>query len=303
MEEDIVDNPAVDVTAQEPAPKPEAETLEADESNLDDQDNQDNAEESEESDVEEVEYDGNKYKVPKAIAPILAKAEGLQADYTRKTMAAAETQRMADARLQEVQEEANLNHEIIDHIAQLRSVESRLSQYQKVNWVQWQAQDSAAANAAMAEMIQLQNAKTELSGEVESRKAEIAARNQQRAATMISQAVEALSKPDPEYGWDGKFTAEKQKEISDYLAGQGLSRQEIEGINHPVAVKTAWAAAQYKKILSKQRAAVAPAKTVANPVTQVTTGKTRSTVDPDKLPMDQWVKWDNERMKKAGANR
>jgi hypothetical protein len=233
----------------------------------------------------------------------LAKAEGLQADYTRKTMDVAELRKAAEARIEEVNNEAQVNHEIIEHLAQLRGVESRLAQFQNVNWMQWQAQDANAANAAMAEMIQLQNAKSELSGEVENRKAEIAARNEQRTATMISQAIGTLSKPDPEYGWDGKFNAEKQKEISDYLAGQGLSAHEIARIYHPVAVKTAWAAAQYKKLLSKQKAAATPAKTVANPVTQVNAGKTRSTVNPDKLPMEQWVKYERERMKKAGVSR
>jgi hypothetical protein len=300
MNDDTVDNPAIEEVAQEPATLPETENLEADESNLEDQDN---ADEGEESDVEEVEYDGNKYKVPKAIAPILAKAEGLQADYTRKTMDVAELRKATEAEREQVQQESQINHEIIEHLAQLRSVDSRLSQFQNVNWMQWQAQDANAANAAMAEFMQLQTAQTNLRGEVENRKAEIAARNEQHAATMISQAIETLSKPDLEYGWDGKFNAEKQKEISDYLAGQGLSKQEIAGINHPVAVKTAWAAAQYKKLLSKQKAAATPAKPVANPVPQVNAGKTRSTVNPDNLPMDQWVKWDNERMKKAGVNR
>jgi hypothetical protein len=299
--DDIIETTLVTDPVTEVSATLEQDPVVADESNLEDQD--DAEADGEEPEFEEVEYLGNKYKVPKDLAPVLQKAENLEAGVTRRFQEAAELRKATEAEREQVQQEAQVNHEIIEHVAQLRWVESRLAQFQNVNWMQWQAQDATAASAASAEFMQLQAAQKNLRGEVDSRKADIEARNEQRAATMISQAIETLSKPDPEYGWDGKFNAEKQKEISDYLAGQGLSAQEIAGINHPVAVKTAWAAAQYKKLLSKQKAAATPAKTVANPVPQVNTGKTRSSVNPDKLPMDQWVKYERERMKKAGVSR
>ena len=81
----------------------------------------------------------------------------------------------------------------------------------------------------------------------------------------------------------------------------GYTDEELAGTSHPLMIKTLNLARIGYESLKKQRTAAAPVKTEAKPVPQIGAGKTRSTVDPDKLPMEQWVKYERERMKKAGT--
>lgn len=300
MEDDKVDNPvAVEVT-QEPAADTENQAEENATDALDPE-NPDSEQDNAEPLDEEIEYGGNKYKVPKELAPIIAKAESLQADYTKKTMDLAEERRSVAAEYERVRNEAQMNHEIIQDLSQLRAVETELSQYQNVNWQQWQAADEKAAAAGMARMMQLQNSYGQLRGQVEARKSEITANVAQRTATQISQAIEALGKPDPDKGWDGKFDDAKRGTLTKFGKDLGYTDEELAGTSHPLMIKTLNLARIGYESLKKQRTAAAPQKTEAKPVPQIGAGKTRSTVDPDKLPMEQWVKYERERMKKAGT--
>jgi hypothetical protein len=153
----------------------------------------------------------------------------------------------------------------------------------------------------MARMMQLQNAHRQLYGQVEGRKAEVAAAREQRVATARSQAIETLSKPDLEKGWDGKFDDAKRETLSSFGRSIGFTEEELSNTDHPLMIKTLNLARIGLESLKKTRTAAAPIKTEAKPVPQVGAGKTRSTVDPEKLPMEQWVKYERERMKRAGT--
>jgi hypothetical protein len=288
MEELITDNSApVETPAQEPVTTTQEQETSSDNS----EPTEDNADTGAESDLEELDYNGNRYKVPKELAPLIAKADSMQADYTRKTQEAAEMRRAAEARFAEVQNEAEINHEMINEISQLNSVTSRLSQYQSVNWQQWQAQDPQAAQAGMAEMMQLQNAHNELRGNVDSRRAEIAANRERQSATVISQAIEALSKPDPDKGWSGKFDAATKDTLTKFGKDLGYTDEELAGTNHPLMIKTLNLARIGYESLKKQRGSIAPPKTVANPVPTLGASRSSPSVDPEKMTQAQYNKW------------
>jgi hypothetical protein len=251
-----------------------------------------------EPEVEEVEFSGNKYKVPKELVPIIAKAENLEAGVTRRFQEAAELRKAAEAELQTVGRERQISSELTSELGQLANVESRLAQFQNVNWQQWQAADSPSANAAMAEMMQLQDARQQLSGNIENRKAEIGAMIEQRAATMISQAVEALTKPDPKLGWAGKFDVTTKDNLTKFGKEIGYTDAELAGTTHPLMIKTLNLAKIGYETLRKQQASATAPKIAAAPVSQVSSGKTRSTVDPDKLSTEEWTKWRNSQVAK-----
>lgn len=260
----------------------------------------DDAEVSDEPEFDEVEYGGNKYRVPKELAPIISKAENLEAGVTRRFQEAAEIKKAADAQLQQFHREQQINSELTQEVSQLTAIESRLTQYQRVNWQQWQATDPQAAQAGMAEMMQLQNSYGQLRGHVEGRKAEIAAIHEHRNATVISDAIEQLSKPDPEKGWAGKFDVSVKENLTKFGRELGYTDEELAGTNHPLMIKTLNLARIGYETLKKQRTAVAPQKAEANPVPQVGAGKSRSSVDPDKLSTEQWLKHRNEQVRKTG---
>lgn len=295
MEELIATTPPVETTP-EVAPEPSPSEATPDEASLEQDDGLENAE----PEFDEVDYNGNKYKVPKDLAPVLQKADSLQADYTRKTQEVAEMRRFAEAQIQQVQREQQINSEITQEISQLASVESQLQQYQNADWQGWMAQNPAAAQAGMAEMKALEIKYGQLRGTVENRKSEIAAIHEQRSATMISQAIETLSKPDPDKGWAGKFDVATKDSLTKFGRDLGYTDAELAGTTHPLMIKTLNLARIGYESLKKQRASVAPVKVEAKPVPQVGAGVSRSSVNPDKLSNAEWVKWRDQQAKKAG---
>jgi hypothetical protein len=284
------------VESTEVATEPSNETTTQNDSNLE---QQDDSNVDAEVEFDEVDFKGNKYKIPKELAPIIAQAENLEAGYTRRFQEASELRKAVEAERQTFQREQQINSEMSQEISQLLSVESRLNQFVGINWQQLYAENPQNAGALNAEYTQLRDAYGELHGTVQNRKAEIAAIHEQQTATMYSQSIEALSKPDPERGWAGKFDVTTRDTLTKFGKEIGYSDEELAGTNHPLMIKTLNLARIGYESLKKQKAAASPQKTVANPVPQVGASKSRSSVDPDKLPIDQWVKYERERLRKV----
>jgi len=285
--------------AQEVPQTPPNEAPEADEP--DSLEPQDDAGESPEPEFEEVDFSGKKYSIPKELAPIIAKAENLEAGVTKRFQEAAEVRKTYEAQLQTFQREQQVNFELSKEMAQLTGVEQRLAQLQQVDWQAWQAQNPQAANAAMAELVQLQSAHQNLRGHVESRKAEIGAIQEQRAATQISQAIEALSKPDPEKGWAGKFDAATREGLTKFGKEIGYSDEELRNTTHPLMIKTLNLARIGLESLKKQKAAATAPKVSAEPVPTIQSGKSKATVkDPNRMSMAEFTKWREESIRKRG---
>jgi hypothetical protein len=273
---------------------PETEVPAPDDSNP----SPDDAEQPDETpDFEEVDFKGSKYKVPKDLAPIIAKAENLESGVTRRFQEAAEIRKAAEAERQSFQLENQLNNEVYNELVTVREIENRLSQFSNVNWQAWQQQDPQAANAAMAEMIQLQTRHQQAHQTLNSKRAEVGAMLEQRNATQLSQSIEALNKADPDKGWSGKFTAKEQQELTKFASELGFSQQRLSSIVDPLEVKVMNLARIGLEMLKKQKATAAPPK-VAMPAPQVQSGKTRSTVDPDKMSPEEWAKWRNEQVRR-----
>ena len=80
-----------------------------------------------EDEDEEVEHDGQKYKVPKALKPLLM----MQGDYTQKTQALAEQRRAIEAQAQQTHQLVQQN---IADIGRVASIDERLQQFSQLNW-------------------------------------------------------------------------------------------------------------------------------------------------------------------------
>lgn len=300
MEEEV-DNPVTDEVTQEPTN--EAENTEA--IQADNPDNQDTEGGESADELEEIEYSGNKYKVPKELAPVISNAEnmikGFQSDYTKKTTEVAELRKAAEAEREEVHREAQINGELINELAQLKSVEAELTQYQNVNWQQWQLADRDAAAAGMARFMQLQNTHRQIHGQVEARKAEVATARTRYSDNLRSQALEALSKPDPDKGWDGQFDDAKRDKLTKFGREIGYTDEELAGTNHPLMIKTLHLAAIGFEALKKSRAATKPPpKVEAKPVPEI--GKKGAPVIKgldDRLPIEEWTRRRNAQAAKG----
>jgi hypothetical protein len=117
----------------------------------------------EEDDTEEVEYDGGKYRIPKALKGALL----MQADYTRKTQEVAEQRRTIEqeraAVLQEREQLQTIAQERIAEHAKLVSLDNQIAETETIDWDGWeqrirQAQAEGRLADAQADQLDLQNA-------------------------------------------------------------------------------------------------------------------------------------------------
>lgn len=293
MEIETTDNPATaETVAQEPAK--EATSPEAEQPEL-------TAEDAEEGQVqepeyEEVDYNGNRYKVPKEVAPALM----MQADYTRKTQEVAELRKAAEAEREAFMVEKQINDEIFDDAAQHRAISARINELRNVNVQALQPQQQIQY---MMEMQNLQAAAGELAGKINYRRNELTELQQQNAAKQIQQAVAELTKPDERLGWSGKYDDSMRASLAATGKEIGLPDHVLNGIREPVIIKALHLAKIGLDTLKKQKAAATakPAQTPANPVPTVSGVKTKAAVDPEKLSADEWVKWREKQLAKARA--
>lgn len=293
MEIENTDNPATaEAVAQEPAK--EATSPEAEQPEL-------TAEDAEEGQVqepeyEEVDYNGNRYKVPKEVAPALM----MQADYTRKTQEVAETRKAIEAEREAFLIEKQINDEIFDDAAQHRAISARIRELQAINPNTLQPQQQTQY---MIEMMNLKNASDELAGKINYRRNELVNLQQENTAKQLNQAVAELTKPDERLGWSGKYDDSMRASLAATGKEIGLPDHVLNGIREPVIIKAIHLAKIGLDTLKKQKAAATakPAQTPANPVPTVSGVKTKAAVDPEKLSADEWVKWREKQLAKARA--
>lgn len=287
MENDTATNPSVEAET----PEAEAPEVETDETLAADAD--DGADESGEGDeeFEELDVDGEPLRAPKSLAEKLKARMMMQADYTQKTQSLAEQRKEFEAQRQAAQWEEQTKRELFTEEAQLVNVQSRLSQFQNVNWQAIAQQNPGEYASLHAEYTQLQAYHDGLAGNIESRKGQLAAMREQATAISIERAVSDLSKPDPSVGWDGKFDADKSRKITDFLVSKGADPNSLREIRDPFVIKMAHLAMIGEETLRKSAAALKKPTPEAKPVPTVTTGKTRSSLRLDDIKdINLWVK-------------
>jgi hypothetical protein len=293
------------------AEAPEAEAPEVDTETSEDElsadasyENDDEGDEAPEEE-EELDIDGNPLKVPKTLAEKLKARMMMQADYTQKTQTLAEQRKALEAERQATQWEAETKQALFNEEAQLFSVRQRLEQFQGINWAALAQQDMQQHAVMQAEYTQLRDFHDRLNGHVEGRRYELSQRREQETAITLERAVQHLNTPKPEYGWDGKFDADKRASLTKFGMDLGFTNEELSNTSHPLMIQTLNLARIGYETLRKQNASLKQAKPEAKPVPNVAIGKTRTgPTNPDKLSAEEWMKWRESTLaKKAQRNR
>ena len=233
--------------------------------------------------TEEVEFNGKVYAVPKELAPNLM----MQSDYTRKTQEVAELRKETEAERASWRQQAQIREALFEEKAELHQIDKRLNAYRNTNWQQWQVQDPNGYQAAMAEYTQLRDYKEGLNGRIQGREAELASQFEQSTVARLNKAVEALSKPDPKLGWDGKFDTPKREQLASFGKELGFSEEELAGTDHPLMIKTLQLAKIGYEALKKQQ--TAPARTPAEPAAKVPTSRASSPINAKTASMDAYA--------------
>ena len=211
---------------------------------------------------EEVEYEGELYQVP----PKLKEAIIRQADYTKKTQAVAEKERLIAHREQQLRT-AELNRSFQESVqpqlAELAQIDSQLSQYDKVDW---RAIPADERTLHMLEMQRLEKVRDAKQREIEGKKAEHSQKFQEQMAQLQAEAVKVLKGRIP--NWSDNTA----KEVRDWAIGNGFTSEEVSSIYDPRHAEVLWKAAQYDKARNSAKPAVSQAKAAkpssSNPMPQ-----------------------------------
>lgn len=243
-------------------------------------------EEDEEQTLEEIERDGRRAKIPSWLKPELM----MQADYTRKTQELAEARRALETERASVQQASEA--ELAAH-ANLALIDGQIAQYSKVDWNAWHDSDPFAAQKAFAQFQLLKDAHVQTTGYLGSVQQERAFREQQISAMRLEQGAAELSRDIKD--WSPQMAAK----LLDF--GQkkfGFSREDLDGIDDPRAVKVLHAAFQWEEHRSKQKQAQnhAAAQSI-RPAARVGGASPKPGLD-DRLSADEWARRRNEQLRK-----
>lgn len=259
-----------------------------------------------EDDTEEVDWDGTKYRIPKALKPGLL----MQADYTRKTQELAEQRRHVEQHVQSLSQQAELQQATLEHRVNLRTVEQQLQQFSNTDWSNYSAQYGADATAAaMASWQQYRDAKAELEGAIAKTETETRQMSERTSANAIAQADQVLSREIE--GWSPQLV----QDLAGYAAAEfGITPQELrDSVVNPdgtadtrtfkVLARLHRAETELAKLKGQatkaqqaaKQAAVTPAKAVGQRA-----GGYKPGLD-DSLPADEWLRRRNAQLAKAGA--
>lgn len=239
-----------------------------------------------EEDSEEIDYNGEKYKVPKALK------EGflMQQDYTKKTQEVAEQRKTLEAQHQAFQQQVQFQQSHIQDFAALHALEQQLAQYQNVNWNELIDQDPVEAMKLERKYRVLAEAHQQTQYKIQQAQQQSSLQSQQEIVRLREQGREALARElndwSPEVG----------KEVATYIRQYerlGINDAVIADINNGVygATPIIWArkAQLYDQLM--QKAAKKPESSPPpKPVTKVG-AKATVTKDPSKMTDKEFAAW------------
>lgn len=238
----------------------------------------------ENDDEEEIEHDGQKYKVPKALKPLLM----MQGDYTQKTQQLAEQRRAFEAQQVQTQQTIQQN---IDDIATIRAIENRVNYLSQVDFRALSDNDPLQAQQLFIELQQLKDTKQNVINNISQREQQRQTQAQQQQQELLEQGRAILEKELP--GW-GKDLAVKIMTFAQ--TDLGFSPQELQQVTDPRIVKALHAAMVGQQVLKKQTGAK-PKTAEAKPVKTVGRGSPAAK-DPNRMSTDEWMRARNTQLQK-----
>ena len=254
----------------------------------------DEEESDEEQPVESIKLKVNGEEIEKPLDEVVALAQqGL--DYTKKTQEVAEKRKELESlenqiRMQEqnLQQQSMLNSELIQDVAKITALDQQLSEYQDVNWEELSDSDFVTAQKKFFTFNQLQQQRSNLVSQFESKRQEALNKQQQMVADKVAKGREVLAKEIP--NWSQETT---QEIISIGREDYGFTDAELNAIIDPRHVRVLHDAMQWRKLKSKNsvvKKKVSRAKPVVKPGSK----------DPKKV-VNSNAKKMREQLRKSGS--
>lgn len=211
--------------------------------------------EAEDDPTEEIKWNGEVKRLTKAELRELAQ-KGF--DYTQKTTSLAEEKRAFEAERQRQQAVFQANAQQLETIAELKAIDSKLAQFEGVNWLELADSDPVQYLKLKEVQTGLQQAKQSKLGEAQQRAQQLAKAQEQQQGEYLARESERLANAIPEFR--GEKAAEAKKRVASYLEKQGWTAQEIGSIADHRAVALAYKAMQFDALQTQKTESLKAAK-------------------------------------------
>lgn len=201
-----------------------------------------------EDDSEEVDYEGEKYRVPKALKDALLR----QSDYTQKTQALSDQRRELETRLERFDAASKAENSALAKVAW---TQAQLAQFEGIDWDQWDRIDPNAANRARWQLSELRQQAEGAQAEYRNAQGEARSIAQQEAARRIEEGRKVLAERIPDWSDD------KARAIVDTAHKvYGFSMDDLQSIDDPRVIIALNDALEYQKGQKKAAASQKVAK-------------------------------------------
>ncbi len=209
--------------------------------------------EAETDDLVEAEYEGKTYKVPKELKDALLRTQ----DYTRKTQEVAEMRRAAEQRVQAIQAQEQIMAATFDKAAELKQIQSQLSQFDQIDWQALSDADPVQAQKLLIARQNLERSYGQKAQELQMAQAQYQQLTAQQRQQMLQEAARELKQRLPEF--DAKMAERIRSTVKEY----GYSDQELSNVTDPRLVQVLhdamkWRELQAQKPQAMKKVAEAP---------------------------------------------
>ncbi|MTJ81741.1 MAG: hypothetical protein F8N37_12085 [Telmatospirillum sp.] len=227
-----------------------------------------------EDDTEEVDYEGSKYRVPKALKDAFLR----QSDYTQKTQAVAAQRKALEPQQAEIAERAKADDAHLDRMATIKLLDHQLGGMPQTpqQWAQLEQQDPARAASLFRQMQQIQGVRADLARQAQQYQQDRAAEQQRETAKAAQDAVRVLKEKIPDFGEQTLRDVEKFA-----VEAFGVTPEQVRGVVDPMVWLLGYRLMKAEAAVKGQiAAATAKPASEVKPVPQVSKGTgAKSTTD------------------------
>jgi hypothetical protein len=241
--------------------------------------------ETSDDDSEEVDYEGEKYKLPKKLKDALLR----QQDYTQKTQQVAEQRRAIEAQAQQVQQHAEMSQRYVAEYAEAFALDKELQRYKEINFDQLTDSDPVTALKLDRQMRDLQARRDQVVATVTQKQQAQSIEQQRINAQRLNEGRAVLEREIK--GW----SPDTAKALVSFGQELGYTEQELTQVNDPRTVKLLHKAWQYDQLTKAKTAKPAPV-TQERPVTRITASKA-TVKTPATMTDNEFAQWRRSQIK------
>jgi hypothetical protein len=235
-----------------------------------------------EPELDEIEYDGEKFKVPRKLKDGFL----MQSDYTRKTQEVAEQRKAVEAEKAAVAERAKASEEHTRDMGRMLVLSDQLAEFDKIDWQKLGQDDPFKADELFRQRTLLKEQRDGLARQIQTNEWKRTQETQQSFAKRYEETNQTLAKDIK--GWNQELA----NKLRDFAVANGASDDDIKmlAVNAPL-VKLLHKAFQGDQLISKQQTAAQSAepKIAPKPLTTVSGSGAKPAVNLADADMESYV--------------